>query len=128
MKHPEQRVLVIDFAEEGDLTKRFFGGADAAKEKIDAMYGGIFNLLDDAQNQRSGLTSWFFSDKFDVLKHAVKLSDHNDNLPSNLYLISSGAYPNAEQSFSLDQRKRICQRITSALESSTDTWKLMCDT
>lgn len=127
-KHPDLSVLVIDFAEEGDVTKRFLGGADAARGKIETLCGGIFKLLDEAKKEGSVLTSWLWADNLDVTKHAIKLSDHNANLPPNLYLISSGAYPRGDQPLKVEDRKKMCKKIKESLENSGQTWKLFCDT
>mmetsp|Transcript_2916 Transcript_2916/g.3276 ORF Transcript_2916/g.3276 Transcript_2916/m.3276 type:complete len:250 (+) Transcript_2916:50-799(+) len=126
-KHPDVTVLVMDLAEEGDLTKRLLGGVDAAA-KVDSLFGGVFRLLSAAEKRPSGLTSWLWSSKFDVMEHAVKLRDHNPALPENLYLISSGAYPTNDDSMSVEVRKSVVARIRQALDESPVTWKLFCDT
>ncbi|CAE7350460.1 unnamed protein product [Symbiodinium microadriaticum] len=127
-KHPEARVLIMDLAEEGDLTKRLLGGVDAAGRKVESLFGGVFRLLQAAEKRPSGLTSWLWSSTFDVMEHAVRLKDHNPALPDNIFLISSGAWPRAEAPMSDDVRKEVCERIRDSLEKSTETWKLFCDT
>eukprot|EP00913_Durusdinium_trenchii_P030803 g28849.t1 len=92
-KHPDLTVLIMDLAEEGDLTKRLLGGVDAAAGKVESL--------------PSGLTSWLWSSKFDVMEHAVKLKEHNPALPENLYLISSGAWPRTEAPMDDDVRKQV---------------------
>eukprot|EP00929_Paragymnodinium_shiwhaense_P118938 TRINITY_DN90837_c0_g1_i1.p1 TRINITY_DN90837_c0_g1~~TRINITY_DN90837_c0_g1_i1.p1 ORF type:complete len:351 (-),score=94.52 TRINITY_DN90837_c0_g1_i1:226-1278(-) len=126
-RHPELKVLVMDLAEEGDSTKRFLGGVDAASQKVDELYGGVFNMLKAAET-KGGLTGWLWSSSFDVMRHAVKVSDHNPAVPDNLYLISSGAWPRDEKPMEDATRKQVCQRILESLEKSTETWKLFCDT
>ncbi|CAE7246658.1 unnamed protein product [Symbiodinium sp. KB8] len=125
---PDLQVLIMDLAEEGDLTKRLLGGVDAAGRKVESLFGGVFRLLQAAEKRPSGLTSWLWSSTFDVMEHAVRLKDHNPALPDNIFLISSGAWPRAEAPMSDDVRKEVCERIRDSLEKSTETWKLFCDT
>lgn len=127
-KHPDLTVLIMDLAEEGDLTKRLLGGVDAAAGKVESLFGGVFRLLQAAEKRPSGLTSWLWSSKFDVMEHAVKLKEHNPALPENLYLISSGAWPRTEAPMDDDVRKQVVARIRESLDQSTVTWKLFCDT
>jgi len=128
-RHPEVKVLVMDLAEEGDLTKRMMGGVDASKQKIDQLFGGVFTLLKDAHDKTSGLTSWLWSSTVDLEKHAVQISQHNPAVPDNLYLISSGAWPRDEsEDMTLDKRKALISKIQESLEKSNATWKLFCDT
>ncbi|CAJ1364633.1 unnamed protein product [Effrenium voratum] len=127
-KHPELTVLIMDLAEEGDLTKRLLGGVDAASSKVESLFGGVFRLLQSAEKRASGLTSWLWSSKFDVMEHAVRLRDHNPALPANLYLISSGAWPRTEAPMDDEVRKQVCGRIRESLEQSEVSWKLFCDT
>jgi len=129
-RHPEIKVLVFDLAEEGDLTKRFLGGVDAAAQKIDEVYGTVFNLIEDAKKPPSrGLTSWWRGDtKMDIMKSVVRVSEHNKAIPENLYLISSGAWPKTDEVMETDVRKRIVANIQEALVSSEATWKVFCDT
>lgn len=126
-RHPELTVLVMDLAEEGDLTKRFLGGVDAARPKIDELCGGVFQLLDDAASKRSFLTGWLWADTFDITKHAIKVTEHNPGIPQNLLLIASGAWPRDEKPMDKKDRAQICARLTEALEKSDTTWKLFCD-
>jgi len=126
-KNPNVKVLVIDFAEEGDLTKRMMGGVDASKEKVESLFGSVFNLLTDAGKKSSGLTSWIWSSTLDIAQYAVQVNQHNANIPENLYLISSGAWPRDEQEMDVNQRKALCKKIKESLQKSTDTWKLFCD-
>lgn len=121
-------MLVMDLAEEGDLTKRMMGGVDASKEKVQELFGGVFSLLQDAQGKTSGLTSWLWNKTLDLGAHAVQVSQHNDNIPSNLYLISSGAWPRAEQEMDVKTRKTLCEKILQSFQASDKTWKLFCDT
>lgn len=127
-RHPEVRVLVMDLAEEGDLTKRLLGGVDSARTKIDELFGGVFSMLSDATKKTTGLTSWLWSSSVDITQHALKVSDHNPAVPGNLYLISSGAYPCTEQPMEVEERKRIVAKIQQSLCGSEATWKLFCDT
>lgn len=127
-KHPDVMVLIMDLAEEGDLTKRLLGGVDAAAEKVESLFGGVFRLLQAAETRPSGLTNWLWSSKFEVMEHAVKLKDHNPALPENLYLISSGAYPRQEPDMSDEVRTSVVARIRKSLDESPTTWKLFCDT
>jgi len=126
-RHPELSVLVMDLAEEGDLTKRLMGGVDQ-QEHVAEVFGGIFRLISDADQKRSAISSWLFSDGFDVTQHAVKPADHNKAIPPNLFLISSGAWPRTEKPMEDEARRRICQRVLESLRSSPTTWKLFCDT
>lgn len=129
-RHPEVKVLVFDLAEEGDLTKRFLGGVDAANAKIDEVFGTVFKLIEDAKKPPSrGLTSWWRSDKpLDILASAVQVSAHNKAIPENLYLISSGAWPKSDEVMEVDVRQRVVANIQEALNSSEATWKVFCDT
>eukprot|EP00933_Yihiella_yeosuensis_P046891 TRINITY_DN4250_c0_g4_i1.p1 TRINITY_DN4250_c0_g4~~TRINITY_DN4250_c0_g4_i1.p1 ORF type:complete len:383 (+),score=50.31 TRINITY_DN4250_c0_g4_i1:161-1150(+) len=129
LQHPECQVLVMDLAEEGDLTKRFLGGVDAASStKVEAIFGGVFSLITAASKRTSGLTSWLWSSSFDVKDHAVKVHEHNPAIPPNLFLISSGAWPRSEPPMEESMRKSVKANILSSLEKSKDTWKLFCDT
>jgi cellulose biosynthesis protein BcsQ len=128
MKFRGKKVLVIDFAEEGDLTKRMMGGVDEAGKKAEAVFGGVFSLLKEATDKSSGMTNWLFGASVDLSRHAVQVSQHNPHVPANLYLISSGAWPATDAEMSLDQRRKIIQKIKDALNKSPDTWKLFCDT
>jgi len=118
----------MDLAEEGDLTKRLLGGVDAAREKTTELFGGAFNLFADAGKKSSGLTSWLWSSTLDLSQHATQICKHNPAIPENLYLISSGAWPMADEHMESDERKRICAKIQESLEKSEATWKLFCDT
>lgn len=126
--HPECRVLVMDLAEEGDLTKRLLGGVDAAKEIIQEVCGGIFNLLADAEDKTKGFRNWLFAREVDITKHAIQVSQHNKNVPENLFLISSGAWPGSEDEMPAEQRKAVTDKIKESLQNSDATWKLFCDT
>lgn len=127
-KHPDISVIVMDFAEEGDLTKRFLGGVDAASKKVDDLFGGVFNLLSAAKKSDGLLTGWLWSSDFDVMKHAVKVCEHNPNIPSNIYLISSGAWPRDEKPMEDAERRKVCEKIKDSLQKSSVNWKLFCDT
>lgn len=128
IKHPETSVLVMDLSEEGDLTKRLLGGSDAASEKIDALFGGVFQLLSDADRKGSRISGWLWSEKFDVEKYAIQISEHNSGIPKNMYLISSGAWPRSEPPMEDKARKQVCEKIKASLQESKKTWKLFCDT
>lgn len=127
-RHPDVKVLVMDLAEEGDVTKRLLGGVDAAREKVDQVFGAVFNLLADADRKSSGLTTWLWSSDVDITSHAVRVADHNENVPGNLYLVSSGAWPRKEDPMPDEKRKAISAKIIQSLQNSPDTWKLFCDT
>lgn len=127
-RHPEVKVIVFDLAEEGDATKRFLGGVDAAKGKVDALYGSVFRLLSDAADKSAGLTSWLWSTDLDIAAHASQVSQHNANIPDNLYLVSSGAWPRDEDPLPQDKRQQIAKKLKESLERSKDTWKIFCDT
>jgi len=127
-RHPDVRVLVMDLAEEGDLTKRLLGGVDAASEKISEIFGGVFRLLNDAHAKTTGMTSWLWSRDVDFTQHAVHVCEHNPAIPQNLYLISSGAWPREEKPMEEEDRARMCKKIKESLEKSEHTWKLICDT
>jgi len=118
----------MDLAEEGDLTKRFMGGVDKAAKTVESVFGGVFNLLSDADSKSTGLTSWLFSKTLDLEAHAVGVSKHNENIPANLFLISSGAWPRQEKEMTLEARTRTCDKIKDSLQKSEKTWKLFCDT
>eukprot|EP00928_Gymnodinium_smaydae_P045185 TRINITY_DN30150_c0_g6_i1.p1 TRINITY_DN30150_c0_g6~~TRINITY_DN30150_c0_g6_i1.p1 ORF type:complete len:374 (-),score=56.87 TRINITY_DN30150_c0_g6_i1:306-1364(-) len=126
--HSDCNVLVMDLAEEGDLTKRLLGGVDSAAEKVDDLFGGVFSLLGAASKRTTGLTSWLWGSQFNVMDHAVRVSDHNSAIPSNLYLISSGAWPRTEEPMKDDVRKNVAVKILESLDKSDKTWKLFCDT
>lgn len=128
VQHPDCSVLVMDLSEEGDLTKRFLGGVDAAAKKVDELFGGVFRLLTAAEKRSSGLTSWLWADSFNVMDHAVHLADHNPAMPPNIFLISSGAWPRTESPMSDEVRRSVAQRMHQSLEKSPATWKLFCDT
>ena len=55
-------MLVLDLTEEGDVTKRFLGGVDAAGEKVDELFGSVFKLFSDAQRRGggAGLMAWLW--------------------------------------------------------------------
>lgn len=126
-RHPEIKVMVMDNAEEGDLTKRLLGGVDSSKEKLKEL-GGIFRLLDDADRKTSGMTSWFWRSDVDVTAFAIKVADHNKHVPPNLFLISSGAWPRDEPPMTDETRQRVSAAILNSFAKSSDTWKLFCDT
>jgi len=92
-------VLVIDFAEEGDLSKRLLGGVDNASKKADELFGGVFRLLSQVREKADAglLSRWLFSQEVDIAQHAIRVADHNPNVPENLFLMSSGAWPDAQQ-------------------------------
>jgi len=136
-RHPDISVLVIDFAEEGDLTKRLLGGVDSSKKIIEELAGSVFKLM-SATNQlitdskaSGGLTSWLFARKsaeLDITKYAVRVADYNKSIPSNLYLVSSGAWPRQDEPMDDETRVGISSKIMASLQNSTTTWKLFCDT
>lgn len=128
--HPDVSVLVMDLAEEGDLTKRLLGGVDKQRSPDDELLGGIFNLLGDAdkKSSQSRLTSWLWDSSVDITKYAIPCAEHNVNVPKNLYLVSSGAWPTSSPPFEADKRKAICKTILDSMEKSEKTWKLFCDT
>lgn len=127
-RHPEVRVLVMDLAEEGDLTKRMLGGVDAADGKAQELFGSVFSLIEDSKKATKGLTSWLWSSTVDLTQHAVQISQHNSAVPDNLYLISSGAWPYQEEQMNVDERKKVVAKIQESLDKSEATWKLFCDT
>lgn len=127
-KREDVSVLVMDLAEEGDLTKRMLGGVDASKEKVDEVFGAVFRLLGDADRKTSSLTRWLWSQTVDIKTHAIRVADHNPNVPGNVYLLSSGAWPRSEEPWSEQRRRALCAKILESLERSADTWKLFCDT
>jgi len=125
--NPDVKVLVMDFAEEGDLSKRLMGGVEQSA-KTQEVFGGVFGLLQDATDKTSGITSWLFSPTLDLSKHAIQVSDYNPKVPTNLLLISSGAYPCPDERMEFTARKKICDKIRASLEKDQTTWKLFCDT
>jgi len=127
-RHPELKVLVMDLAEEGDLSKRLLGGVDAASEKVEKVFGAVFRLLEDADGKSSGLTSWLWSSDVDITAHAINVSEHNPNVPTNLFLVSSGAWPRREDPMPDEKRKTLCAKIRQSMINSKETWKLFCDT
>jgi len=127
-RHPDVSVLVMDLAEEGDLTKRLLGGVDAAGKKVQELFGGVFRLLSDADRKTSGLTSWLRSATVDLAEHSVQVCKHNEAIPENLFLISSGAWPRTDDAMGSEERKRICNKIQESLDKSGANWKLFCDT
>eukprot|EP00444_Apocalathium_aciculiferum_P044301 CAMPEP_0183545436 /NCGR_PEP_ID=MMETSP0371-20130417/51577_1 /TAXON_ID=268820 /ORGANISM="Peridinium aciculiferum, Strain PAER-2" /LENGTH=416 /DNA_ID=CAMNT_0025747597 /DNA_START=51 /DNA_END=1302 /DNA_ORIENTATION=+ len=132
-RHPDVRVLVMDLAEEGDLTKRLLGGVDAARGKDDEVFGSIFRLLSEAGRQ-SAPSSWVSSllrsssSELDIASHAIRVSEHNPNVPENLYLVSSGAWPRNEDPLPEEKRREIARKIRESLERASESWKLFCDT
>jgi len=82
-RHPDVHVLVIDFTEEGDLTKRLLGGVDSASKKADDLFGGVFRLLSHVRERTDAglLSRWLFSQEVDIAQHAVRVADHNPNIP-----------------------------------------------
>jgi hypothetical protein len=118
----------MDFTEEGDLTKRLLGGVDSAQEKVDALFGGVFRLLADTKAKTEGLTSWLWSRDVDITAHALRVADHNDKVPPNVFLVSSGSWPTAEESMTREARKRLSAKILESLTKSSMTWRLFCDT
>jgi len=126
--HPDVQVLVIDFTEEGDLSKRLLGGVDASK-RADELFGGVFRLLSHVREKTDAglLSRWLFSQEVDVTQHAIKVADHNPNIPENLFLMSSGAWPDSQQ-MEAEARRALSAKIKEALDKSTAIWKLFCDT
>eukprot|EP00811_Abedinium_folium_P035964 NODE_8714_length_1474_cov_8.576095.p1 GENE.NODE_8714_length_1474_cov_8.576095~~NODE_8714_length_1474_cov_8.576095.p1 ORF type:complete len:408 (-),score=102.39 NODE_8714_length_1474_cov_8.576095:131-1354(-) len=120
---PKMNVLVIDFAEEGDLTKRLLGGLDNSRSHIETLFGGIFSLFSEADRGR-----WLWSPDINIIEHAIKVHTYNNNAPENLFLVSSGAQPQADVKIKLDQHRRICAKILNSLHMAEETWKLFCDT
>jgi len=125
---PEVSVLVMDLAEEGDLTKRLLGGVDGYEKAGADICGGIFKLLGDADRKTSGVTSWLWSSDVDITAHAVQVATHNEHIPSNLFLLSSGAWPRSETPFASEKRKQLCAKILDSMQKSDKIWKLFCDT
>lgn len=123
--NPDAVVLVVDFAEEGDLTKRLLGGPDKARDLVSTLYGGIFELTAEA-DKRAG--AWFFGKDLDITKHTVQISEHNPNVPENLYLVSSGAWPREEPQMDAATRNRVAGKIRESLDKSERKWKMFCDT
>jgi len=131
--HPDISVLVMDLAEEGDLSKRLLGGVDSYNEKsaeLTGLRGSVFKLLGDAKTKESRLTNWLWASTIDVTKYAIPCSEHNPNIPKNLFLVSSGAWPqdDREPPFKPEKRKALCKMILDSMETSEQTWKLFCDT
>eukprot|EP00419_Tripos_fusus_P010858 CAMPEP_0172656276 /NCGR_PEP_ID=MMETSP1074-20121228/1261_1 /TAXON_ID=2916 /ORGANISM="Ceratium fusus, Strain PA161109" /LENGTH=362 /DNA_ID=CAMNT_0013471093 /DNA_START=8 /DNA_END=1096 /DNA_ORIENTATION=- len=128
-RHPDVHVLVIDFTEEGDLTKRLLGGVDSASKKADDLFGGVFRLLSHVREKTDAglLSRWLFSQEVDIAQHAIRVADHNPNIPNNLFLMSSGAWPDPQQ-MEAEARRKLGTKIRDALEQSKTTWKLFCDT
>lgn len=124
-QNPDATVLVMDFSEEGDLTKRLLGGPDKARGLVATLYGGIFELTAEA-DKRAG--AWFFGKDLDITKHTVHVSEHNPNVPENLYLVSSGAWPRDEPKMDAATRNRMAGKIRESLDKSERTWKMFCDT
>jgi hypothetical protein len=106
------------------------GGVDNSKKKVDEVFGTIFSLLEDAKTtQRGSLGDWLWgSADLDIMKHAIKVCDHNPAIPENLFLISSGAWPHGEKAEDAAVHKQMCARIRMVLEKSGMSWKLFCDT
>jgi len=126
-RHPDVSVLVIDFAEEGDLTKRLLGGVDASS-RVEGLFGGVFKMLGEARDKTSGISSWLWARQVEMEKHSVRVADHNPSVPPNLYLMSSGAWPRAEEEMDGPTRRQLGSKIHESLEKSSTTWKLFCDT
>jgi len=126
-RHPELSILVMDLAEEGDLTKRLLGGVDAAA-KVRDVCGSVFELLSDADRRSTGITSWLWSSEVDITQHAQRAQEHNPAIAENLFLISSGAWPRTEQPMDQEKRLRVCGKIRTSLENSKSTWMVFCDT
>jgi len=127
-QNPEIKVLVMDLAEEGDLSKRLMGGVEQSA-KTQEVFGGVFSLLQDATDKTAGITSWLWAPTLDLAKHAIQVSTYNKKVPENLLLISSGAYPAPDERMEFANRKKICDKIRDSLEKDTATsWKLFCDT
>jgi hypothetical protein len=104
------------------------GGVEQSA-RTQEVFGGVFGLLQDATDKSSGITSWLFSPTLDLTKHAIQVSDYNKNVPENLLLISSGAYPTPDERMEYANRKKICDKIRDSLTKDTATmWKLFCDT
>lgn len=128
-QHPDESVLIADLAEEGDCTKRLLGGVDTATGKVEELFGSVFRLLDAAKSKSSGLTGWLWDrGELDISKHAIRVADHNSQIPSNIFLISSGAWERSEEEMPDELRQHICSKIRSALQNSETCWKLFCDT
>lgn len=130
IRHPDASVLVLDLAEEGDVTKRLLGGVDAAGDKIDELFGSVFRLFSDARRRGggAGLTGWLWDADLDFAKYALRVAAHNPHVPPNVFLVSSGAWPRDEEPLQDDARKRICAKIRSSLHNSASAWRVLCDT
>jgi len=101
---------------------------DNYHHKGDEVFGAVFKLLGDADRKASSLTSWLWAPTIDVTKFAIGCADYNANVPKNLFLISSGAWPREEAPFNDHKRKALCATILESMEKSEQTWKLFCDT
>lgn len=128
-RHPEIQVLVMDLAEEGDLSKRLLGGVDSSRVR-EELFGRVFTLFHAAGTvaERGRLTGWLFGRDLDLSEHTVRVRDHNASVPDNLHLISSGAWPREDEPMTLEARRAVADKIREALDRSPATWKLFCDT
>jgi len=85
-------------------------------------------LLGDADRKTSGVTSWLWARDVDITAHAINVATHNEHIPTNLFLLSSGAWPRSETPFESDRRKQLCAKISESMQKSDRIWKLFCDT
>lgn len=134
-EHPEQSVIVCDFTEEGDCTKRMFGGSDAAIKLDDELFGSMFNLIQSASSPTAKpgrLSNWLTGRSsvadFDIGDHAIQVHKYNPKIPENVFLVSSGAWEREEEQMSQEDRRIFSAKILHSLEKSGKEWKLFCDT
>lgn len=151
MANPEKKVLVFDFSIYSELTAMFLGGTAAGevfgapegvrvcREKVESekRVEGLLSKLSSGGGGISGKASGLFGggglfgkfgsgDTVDLESFGVRPHDHNDVIPSNVYLIPSAG----SDSFSSDSREApwtefrpaMGQKLAKSIERLSDEW------
>lgn len=157
-KHPDQKVFVLDMTTLGDLSQLFLGGmkdgaGENKQEQIIAAGGkGTTALLTAASEagggtagpstpNDSGLSSLFKGLRvggsssaaaarptINVEDYAVRVSDYNPQVPSNVYLFIGSPSQELQRGFSDEQEDRVVATLSSSVRSGPDRIKVFFDT
>ena len=100
--NPKRKVLAIDFSIYSDLSALMLGGT-AAENPLETSFGlsqakgvprekrveGLLQTLASGRPAGKGLFGAFRRRAVDLTEYAVRVADHNDQMPPNVYLIAS---------------------------------------